>query len=54
MLDLIGQALSINHIKFERVDGKMSNPQRHKAIENFRNDPRCSVFLATIGSAGVG
>ena len=54
MLDLIAQALNFYNIRFERLDGKMSTPQRHKAIDNFRNDPRCTVFLATIGSAGVG
>ncbi|CAD6594367.1 MAG: hypothetical protein ASARMPRED_009263, partial [Alectoria sarmentosa] len=54
MLDLISQALNANNIRFERLDGKMSTPQRHRAIQNFRKDPRCTVFLATVGSAGVG
>lgn len=54
MLDLISQALNANNIRFERLDGKMSTPQRHKAISNFRKDPKCTVFLATVGSAGVG
>ena len=54
MLDLIGQALNANKIRFQRLDGKLSTPQRHKAIQNFRDDPGCTVFLATVGSAGVG
>ena len=54
MLDLIGQGLNAANIRFERLDGKMSTPQRHKAIQSFRGDPKCTVFLATIGSAGVG
>lgn len=54
MLDLISQALNANSIRFERLDGKMSTPQRDKAIQKFREDPRCTVFLATVGSAGVG
>lgn len=54
MLDLISQALNANNIRFERLDGKMSTPQRHKAISNFRKDPKCTVFLATVGTAGVG
>lgn len=54
MLDLISKALDINNICFERLDGKMSNSQRHKAIQHFRSDPKCTVFLATVGSAGVG
>ncbi|KAL2044993.1 hypothetical protein N7G274_002768 [Stereocaulon virgatum] len=54
MLDLIGQGLSAAKIRYERLDGKMTTPQRHTAIQSFRNDPNCTVFLATIGSAGVG
>lgn len=54
MLDLTSQALNANNIRFERLDGKMSTPQRHKAIQKFREDPICTVFLATVGSAGVG
>ena len=54
MLDLISCALVANGIRFERLDGKMSTPQRNRAIQTFRNEPRCTVFLATIGSAGVG
>ena len=54
MLDLITQALNANNIRFERLDGKMSTPQRRNAISNFRKDPKCTVFLATVGSAGVG
>ena len=54
MLDLISQALKAAKICFERLDGKMSTPQSHKAIHKFRDDPECTVFLATVGSAGVG
>ena len=54
MLDLISQALNANNIRFERLDGKMSTPQRRNAMLNFRKDPKCTVFLATVGSAGVG
>lgn len=54
MLDLISHALIANGIRFERLDGKMSTPQRNRAIQKFRADPGCTVFLATIGSAGVG
>ena len=54
MLDLISQALSVSDIRFERLDGSMSTPRREQAIDNFRNEPTCTVFLATIGSAGVG
>ncbi len=54
MLDLISRALTANGIRFERLDGRMSTPQRHRAIQKFRDEPECTVFLATIGSAGVG
>ena len=54
MLDLISQALNASNIRFQRLDGKMSTSQRHWAIKKFREDPGCTVFLATVGSAGVG
>lgn len=54
MLDLISRALDTNGIRFKRLDGSMSTLQRDKAIKTFRNEPECTVFLATIGSAGVG
>ncbi len=54
MLDLISRALIAKGIRFERLDGKLSTPQRHRAIQTFRDEPGCTVFLATIGSAGVG
>lgn len=54
MLDLISRALDSNRIRFERLDGRMTTPRRDRAIKTFRNEPECTVFLATIGSAGVG
>jgi SNF2 family DNA or RNA helicase len=54
MLDLIEKALAAERIIFQRIDGGKSLRQRRQAIESFRNDPSCTVLLASIGSAGVG
>jgi SNF2 family DNA or RNA helicase len=54
MLDLIGRALRQISAKFVRIDGKMTNADRCKVIENFRNDDSCTILLATLGSGGVG
>ncbi|KAH6962305.1 SNF2 family N-terminal domain-containing protein [Ilyonectria sp. MPI-CAGE-AT-0026] len=54
MLDLVVQALRIDNISFQRIDGRKSLAQRNRALNTFRNDPSCNVLLATLGSAGVG
>ncbi|KAI0967465.1 P-loop containing nucleoside triphosphate hydrolase protein [Xylaria arbuscula] len=54
MLDLIGKALTLNNIAFQRLDGSCSLTQRREAISSFRDDPRYTVMLATLGCAGVG
>ena len=54
MLDLIEKALAVEGIVFERIDGGKSLRHRRQAIQSFRNNPSCTVLLASIGSAGVG
>jgi SWI/SNF-related matrix-associated actin-dependent regulator of chromatin subfamily A3 len=54
MLDLIGQALSLNGFTFQRLDGSMGLGERRKALQDFRVNHECTVLLATLGSAGVG
>ncbi|KAJ3462337.1 hypothetical protein MRS44_007123 [Fusarium solani] len=54
MLDLVEIALRQSGYCNERIDGQSSLPQRRDAISKFNNDPACTVFLATIGSAGEG
>jgi SNF2 family DNA or RNA helicase len=54
MLDLISSGLEDEGYKWERIDGTMSLENRREAIERFRNDPLCTILLASLGSAGVG
>ncbi len=54
MLDLVEVALTINGFKFQRIDGSRSDEQRRRSLESFRTDHRCSILLASIGSAGIG
>jgi len=54
MLDLIQQALATYSFNTCRIDGSTSLEERSRALNRFREDPDCSVMLATIGSAGEG
>jgi SNF2 family DNA or RNA helicase len=54
MLDLIGKALSMSGIHYQRLDGSKSLSQRRRALADFRGNPSCTVLLASLGCAGVG
>ncbi|KAI0101763.1 SNF2 family N-terminal domain-containing protein [Nemania sp. FL0031] len=54
MLDLIGKALTRNGFTFQQLDGSLSLIQRRQTLFEFRNNPRCTVLLATLRCAGVG
>jgi SNF2 family DNA or RNA helicase len=54
MLDLIQLALDSNGFRFERIDGQTSLEGRRRAIDEFNENPKCTVILASIGSAGEG
>jgi SNF2 family DNA or RNA helicase len=54
MLDLVEKALAAERITFQRIDGGTSLKNRKQAIKYFRDNPACTVLLASIGSAGVG
>lgn len=43
-----------NDFGFHRLDGQQTEEQRRSTIDGFRRDARCSILLASIGSAGVG
>lgn len=54
MLDLIQQALEFDGFYLQRIDGKTSLEQRREVIKQFTCDPKCTVMLASISSAGEG
>lgn len=54
MLDLIATALTQHGFRFQRIDGKSSLQQRNVAIQQFNEDPACTIMIASIGSAGEG
>ncbi|CZR41600.1 uncharacterized protein FPRO_11189 [Fusarium proliferatum ET1] len=54
MLNLIESALLGEGFKFARIDGQKSLAERALALQSFRNDERCTVMIATIGSVGEG
>ncbi|CAK7214763.1 hypothetical protein SEUCBS140593_002300 [Sporothrix eucalyptigena] len=54
MLDLIAAALREKGVDFCRIDGRSTLPQRAKALDRFKQDPACTVVLASTGAAGEG
>lgn len=54
MVDLTQQCLEANNFVCARIDGQLNLEGRSKAIKQFNLDPKCTVMLATIGSAAEG
>jgi hypothetical protein len=54
MLDLVQVALKSNGFYYQRIDGQTSLDDRSRAISQFNQDPKCTVMIASIGSAGEG
>ncbi|KAF5530925.1 SNF2 family domain-containing protein [Fusarium mexicanum] len=54
MLSLLEFALRSEGFKFARIDGQKSLSERTLALQSFRDDDRCTVMIATIGSIGEG
>ena len=54
MLDLIQQALQNDNFRLQRIDGRTSLENRTKALQDFNDDPSCTIMLASIGSTGEG
>ncbi|KAL3478348.1 hypothetical protein BJX99DRAFT_245653 [Aspergillus californicus] len=54
MLDLVVQVLRDNQYEYSRIDGQSSLSARNAAMLIFNEDPRCTVMLASIGSAAEG
>lgn len=54
MLDLVQNHLELNGFIFQRIDGQSSLQKRRSAMCQFSEDPKCTVMLASIGSAGEG
>lgn len=53
-LDLIQMALEDNHVRFVRLDGRMSRIQRTTSLDVFREDPSVIVILVSISAGGLG
>jgi len=45
MLDKIEDALEVEGIHYERLDGTMKREERNRALDALKNDPRCEVLL---------
>ncbi|KAF7701627.1 DNA excision repair protein ERCC-6 [Cucumispora dikerogammari] len=55
MLDFISEYLSTQNILFERIEGKITLPERDKSIKRFKDDSNCNVMIITtrVGSLGL-
>ena len=53
-LDLIQIALEDHGLKYVRLDGKMSRPQRSASLDAFRDDPTVTTILVSIMAGGLG
>lgn len=54
MLDLVEKALDGAGFDYQRIDGSKSASHRKQALRTFNESATCTIFLATLGSAGVG
>jgi len=54
MLDLIQKALELHGFDCCRIDGATRLEDRRDAMQRFNEDRKCTVMLASIGSAGEG
>lgn len=53
-LDLIEIALTKEGILYARLDGGMTHSKRQMALEEFRTNPKVTVFLTSLRAGGVG
>ena len=54
MMDLIEEDLRREKIGFVRMDGSLSQKERGVAIERFKKDNSCKIFLISLKTGGVG
>lgn len=54
MLDKIEDALEVNGIKYDRLDGTMKRDERIRAMDALKQDPACEVLLVSLKAGGVG
>jgi len=54
MLDKVEPMLKYHGIEYVRFDGRMNVKKRDAAVERFRTDPECRVFISTLTSGGLG
>jgi len=53
-LDLIAQHLSLQQIKYTRIDGTYTLSQRQKILGDFHTDSHTRILLMTTGTGAVG
>ncbi|KAL6407082.1 hypothetical protein AUP68_09908 [Ilyonectria robusta] len=54
MLDLLETAVSDAGFVYQRIDGTKTLQQRRETLRRFKEEPSCTILLASLGSAAVG
>ncbi|RAL65617.1 hypothetical protein DID88_005289 [Monilinia fructigena] len=53
-LNIVQKQIEQSGIKFARIDGSMSAPQRDKGMQALESDPECRILLASLAVCSVG
>ncbi|KAJ6605336.1 P-loop containing nucleoside triphosphate hydrolase protein [Mycena vulgaris] len=53
-LDMMAESLSTNGVSYARYDGRMGPSERAAALDQIRNDKKCTVLLLSIMAGGTG
>ncbi|KAA8570869.1 hypothetical protein EYC84_000258 [Monilinia fructicola] len=53
-LNIVQKQLEQSGIKFARIDGSMTAPQRDKGMQSLESDPECRILLASLAVCSVG
>ena len=53
-LDVVGKMLTEHGISHCQVDGRLSKRQKTIALEDFRNNPKSTLLLITLGTGSTG
>ncbi|KAH6972432.1 P-loop containing nucleoside triphosphate hydrolase protein [Ilyonectria sp. MPI-CAGE-AT-0026] len=54
MLDVLETAVSGAGFVYQRIDGTKTLQQRRETLRRFKEEPSCTILLASLGSAAVG
>ncbi|CAD7969579.1 unnamed protein product [Amoebophrya sp. A120] len=54
MLDILEEFLAVHNYTYSRLDGKTSNPDRQKLVDDFNEKPNTFIMLSSTRAGGIG